>query len=478
MTDVDLLSIGRGAVVAPAGCGKTHKILTAAKDHRGPKPMLVLTHTNAGVAALRARLSRERVPPSRYRLATIDGWAMRLIRQFPARSGHDPDILDLRSPASDYPRIRQAAAALVAAGQLGDVLAATYDRLVVDEYQDCSAAQHQIVSGIAETVPTCVLGDPMQAIFGFGPDPLPAWSDVLLRFPLAAELAIPWRWRNAGAEELGAWLLEARTSLGSGDGVDLGAGPDSVTWVQLDGVHDDQLKRQAARSTLPGGGTVVVMGDSRRPESQRLMASQTPGAVAVESVDMRDLVEFASAFDASSPTALDQLLDFAASVTVNADIPDLKARVRTLRAGRSRTAASASESACVAFVDNPSHLAAADVLAGVARRPGVRVHRPSVFLSAERSLRSTDETEGALAANAVRERERSRMTGRTLPSRAIGSTLLLKGLEADIAVILEADGMDARNLYVALTRGAKRVIACSTRPVLCREVATRTLRRR
>jgi DNA helicase-2/ATP-dependent DNA helicase PcrA len=39
--------------------------------------------------------------------------------------------------------------------------------------------------------------------------------------------------------------------------------------------------------------------------------------------------------------------------------------------------------------------------------------------------------------------------------------LLLKGLEADIAVILDPAEMDRRHLYVAMTRGAKRLIICS-----------------
>src|SRR6516164_6593840 len=93
--EIDLLSIERGAVTAPAGCGKTHLIASALSRHAGPKPVLVLTHTNAGVAALRGRLDRAAVSPSRYRLATIDGFAMRLISMFPKRSGHDPAILDL-----------------------------------------------------------------------------------------------------------------------------------------------------------------------------------------------------------------------------------------------------------------------------------------------------------------------------------------------------------------------------------------------
>ena len=129
--EFDLLGIERGTITAPAGCGKTQLIADALTRHNGPKPILVLTHTNAGVAALRGRLNKARVPPAHYRLATLDGFAIRLIRLFPKRSGHDPAVLELASPKNDYPAIRDAAVAMVAAGHLSDVLPATYAGLFV-----------------------------------------------------------------------------------------------------------------------------------------------------------------------------------------------------------------------------------------------------------------------------------------------------------------------------------------------------------
>jgi DNA helicase IV len=48
----------------------------------------------------------------------------------------------------------------------------------------------------------------------------------------------------------------------------------------------------------------------------------------------------------------------------------------------------------------------------------------------------------------------------------VGSTLLLKGLEADISVVLNAGALNARNLYVAMTRGSRRVLVCSPTPIL------------
>ena len=211
---IDLLAIDRGLVTAPAGCGKTELIALAIARHKGPKPVLVLTHTNAGVAALRGRLNRTGIPSKNYRLATLDGWAMRLISTFPMRSGHSQELLELSDPKSDYPEIRRRASKLLLSGSIADVLAASYDRVMVDEYQDCSTFQHAIVVHTAEVLPTVVLGDSLQAIFNFGTDALADWdTEVCKEFPEVGTLSTPWRWINAKTEELGQWLLEVRKTL-------------------------------------------------------------------------------------------------------------------------------------------------------------------------------------------------------------------------------------------------------------------------
>jgi ATP-dependent exoDNAse (exonuclease V) beta subunit len=138
--EIDLLGIPRGLVVAPAGCGKTQLIADALVRHSERKPILILTHTNAGVVALRSRLERAGVKPSAYRLSTIDGWAIRLITAFPERAAHNPAIVSGARP--NYPAIREAAANLLRHQHINDVVAASYARLLVDEYQDCSIRQH------------------------------------------------------------------------------------------------------------------------------------------------------------------------------------------------------------------------------------------------------------------------------------------------------------------------------------------------
>jgi DNA helicase-2/ATP-dependent DNA helicase PcrA len=462
--EIDLLEIEKGAITAPAGCGKTQLIADALSRHANAKPVLVLTHTNAGVAALRGRLDRAGVPLSRYRLATLDGFAMRLISTFPKRSGHDPTILQLGSPGSDYPAIRDAAVTLAHAGHLSDILPATYDRLFVDEYQDCSLVQHTLAVGIAEALPACVLGDPMQAIFGFKGNRLVDWDDdVHDYFKPAGELATPWRWINAKEEAFGRWLLGVRKELLTGKGIDLSSAPKNVLHVVLDGVDDHKLRLKACLTKAPtADGCVLIVADSTKPAEQRRFASQTPGAVTAESVDMRDLVDFANGFDLADAKALERIVRFAAIVMTNVGPDDLLARIASLKSGKARKEPSEAEAAALQFVSTPSYDRASALLAAISKDAGVRTHRPPVLRGCHKMLQLCGVQDGPAPHDAaVQVREQSRLIGRPLAKRTVGSTLLLKGLEADVAVILNPGLMDAQHLYVAMTRGARLLVICS-----------------
>lgn len=463
MADADLLAIERGTVTAPAGCGKTHLIAEGLSRYEGSKPILVLTHTNAGVSALRARLDDAGVKPERYRLSTIDGWCMRLLKWFPKRGGHNPAIIQLLNPRADYPAIRLATAMLLRDGHVAEVLEATYDRLIVDEYQDCSQIQHAIVGYASQTLRTCVLGDPMQAIFGFAGNTLADWDEhVCSHFPIAAELRTPWRWINAGEEGFGRYLLDVRHALIAGERVDLSTAPQNVKWIQLDGSTDHELRLRAGNVAISGDEKAIIIADSRNPRGQRQFASQIPGAVTVENVDMRDLVEFGEGLDLVSPGLLAHVISFAGKVMINTGGSNLLERVDTIRAGRERVPPSPVEAAAIRLAHTPSYSSVADLLVEMGKEAGVRTHRPAILRGALRVLKSCgDSVEQTPGIAAVQERERSRLIGRPLARRTVGSTLLLKGLEADVSVILDPSNMDRRHLYVAMTRGAKRLVICS-----------------
>lgn len=468
MPELDLFALNRGSVTAPAGCGKTQLIADSLGLHEGSRPVLVLTHTNAGAAALRARLQRARVPGSSYRIATIDGFAMRLIAKFPLRSGHDPRILEIGDARNDYPAIRAAASRLLQGNHLNDALRGTYSRLLVDEYQDCSVVQHAIVDALATVLPASVLGDPMQAIFGFAGNQLVHWqAHVEARFPAAGALGTPWRWRNANAEALGRWLLDVRTQLQGQHAVDLRRAPGEVQWVQLTAANADQQRRVAAQTRTTGQEqTVLIVGDSRNARGRHQLTSQTPGATSVEAVDLGDLVGFARRFDPGAADALAQLVNFAAEIMTQVGATNLLTRVETIRQGRARTPPTPAEAAAVAFATGPSLTAASRLLQELEAQAHARVFRPELLHCLRSALRTASAGNLPLLDAVLHARERNRHFGRSVSRRAVGSTLLLKGLEADVAVILHPETMDAPNLYVALTRGARRLIVCSTTAML------------
>ncbi|MDQ0589888.1 hypothetical protein QFZ47_003997 [Variovorax paradoxus] len=393
---------------------------------------------------------------------------MRLIARFPARSGHNPEILELHRPGTDYPAIREAARRLLAAGHLVQPLRATYARLLVDEYQDCNVVQHAVVSGLAQTLPTCVLGDPMQAIFGFGANRLVHWdNEVQVDFPGAGQLDTPWRWRLAGAENLGQWLLAVRQQLQAGQPVDLRTAPAEVRWVQLNAGTEVQQRLFAARTNAPNAqGTVLIIGDAINAQGRYQVTSQTPGAMTVESVDLRDLVNFAGQFDLQGAEPLSQLAEFASSVMTGVGPAALLPRVESLRNGRARTPPTPTEAEAVAFVAEPTLKRALRVLEALSNQPGSRVYRPEVLHGCQSAMQAAASGEIDLLSAAVQARERNRHRGRPIARRSVGSTLLLKGLEADVAVVLHPELMTAQNLYVALTRGARHVVVCSPTPVL------------
>jgi hypothetical protein len=153
----------------------------------------------------------------------------------------------------------------------------------------------------------------------------------------------------------------------------------------------------------------------------------------------------------------------------NVGAADLMRRVEALERGTARREATDAEQAALRFKASPSPSATVGLLSELSRQGGVRTHRPAILRAGITALQSCDETEGnGFYDTAIRAREQNRMLGRPLPKRAVGSTLLLKGLEADTSVILNASDLDARNLYVAMTRGSKRLVVCSDQPVLTR----------
>jgi hypothetical protein len=180
-------NVRRGCIVAAAGCGKTEQIARALgfSDSR----RLILTHTHAGVDAITKRLKKHQVPSDKYRVDTIAGWCLRFAVAFPNRSG-----IEAIAPnaTAEWDAVYGAATRLIDSGAVDGVIAASYGGCFVDEYQDCTRLQHEVIQRLANYLPTCIFGDPLQAIFDFrGQQPVSWENDVFPTFSKEAELITP-----------------------------------------------------------------------------------------------------------------------------------------------------------------------------------------------------------------------------------------------------------------------------------------------
>ena len=457
-----LEAIPYGSVVAPAGCGKTQAIVTLVTTSLA-KPPLILTHTNAGVAVLHDRLKRAGVPASAYRLSTIDAWSQQMVYAFPMRAGYQLDPL---APIA-YDRIREAVVSVVRSGALAKPLKATYSSLLVDEYQDCGIQQHALVEELSRHLPVRVFGDPMQAIFDFAGSIIP-WSEVETVFPPLARLSTPWRWNRVGCEKLGAWLFKVREALERGDALDLSsAPPEHVRWAPRHTRNAITSYTDALRSIkLLNDERVLIIGHTSSAAARHTFARRTGGVSIVERVDLPDLVEVAAKLAASVPgKRFDIALSFIAMVMTNTEGPQLRQRLAMLCSGRGRKVAEPHEQAALDFLDTPSPQKLRLMLLAMAAKKHTRIFRRELFEAMVETL-STARDFSDLHCRAVAVRDQRRFGARRLARRALGTTLLLKGLEADHALILDADQLDARHLYVAITRGARSLTVVSAEPVI------------
>lgn len=472
MNNIDfILDVEQGSIVAPAGCGKTH-LVTEALQVKNSKPILVLTHTTAGVSALKKRLRRLTVPSSHYMVTTIDGWVLKVLRSFPASC---PIKSSPNAPRTFYPEIRQIVNSLVASGAIHDILRSSYSRLIVDEYQDCNLSQHTLVRSLAEVLPTIILGDPMQCIFDFA-GPMPDWhEDVLSNFPVKLELNTPWRWINAGTPLLGDWILDARKKLQQKENLDLLSCPQHLTLHPLVSDPRENLQQQIRIQNKilndHNRDSLLVIGSSLDANSRYNFARGNPRIGVVETVQLDTVIDAAHSFDVETGIDLvKEVLEITSAMISNIEKATTLKRIKSILNGRNRTPASPTEQALCNLALDASKINILQALQAIPQKPNAQVYRKNAFealvetasLAVSASNRTFSES-----ASIVRERIRHQGDSR-IPSRAIGSTLLLKGLEADHCMILDAQsrGINAQNFYVALSRGAKTVSIFSSKSTI------------
>lgn len=219
--DIDaFLLANKSMVIAPAGFGKTYTIAECIASYRGEKRVLVLTHTHAGIASLKEKFQLKNIPSSAYQLETICGFALNLVKAYHLNKDEIPSLSDA---GSLFHFAIEHATKILKALPIKKYLAIKYDHIIVDEYQDCTVGQHQMIMSLSTILHTHILGDPLQGIFDFGREHIVDFSEESFKLfnDNCQSLEIPWRWNNAGRNALGQDLLSIRSKLLSTNTLDL-----------------------------------------------------------------------------------------------------------------------------------------------------------------------------------------------------------------------------------------------------------------
>ena len=354
------------------------------------------------------------------------------------------------------------------------VPALSYSGVLVDEYQDCTKEQHEVVVALAEILPTRVLGDPLQGIFDFGQNVPIEWeADVTPFFDQLPELTEPWRWRT-GSKVLGQWLAEARKLLLEGSPLDLRTAPtDAVEWIRFS--DSTKTTRQVGICyELLGQKIGSVAAIHNMPGQVRHAARMLRGTFqCAEANECPDLLTHAERIEASSGVAR----AIAVIELVASCVSGLKSQLTTVRKKLSdglvpdpkrykKNRPVIAAIVCVCMSKGYEYIQL--LLDELQQVPKTHTYRREPLEDFRRGLNALLNGEAEVLPEAIWSvRDRLRRLPRRTLKRVIGTTKLLKGLEFDTVVLLDAQELSRKDLYVALTRASSRLVVLSGDPILC-----------
>lgn len=352
------------------------------------------------------------------------------------------------------------------------VVKATYAGIYVDEYQDCTDLQHSLVCALAEFLPCRILGDPMQAIFDFDDGKPVDWdASIYGSFKCLGQLETPWRWEKSDHPELGEWLKDARKKIEQGQKIDLLADrPPSVVRLYTDPELIASKQYSSLCDLLGHQESVIALlgGDQQSKNKTHLLARTMAGRFSsIEEVEGRDMHLFVKRLGATKTTKASFLLVLlfakkcltGVSNTLTAGTK--RGEVANLRKGTKYPLVllAANE-----YLNNPTSNHLKSFFLALKANPETSAYRRDLLYRFLSVLKIHIDGEGVTLTEAANIYQREmRHTGRPINhQKLIGTTLLVKGLEYDHAVILDADSLSPKDLYVAMTRGSKSLTIIGT----------------
>ena len=453
-------SKNNAAIIAPAGHGKTEMITDMVDGLPGKK--LVLTHTNAGVEALQQRMRRKNISKEKYYLSTISSFCMKWCDAYPNTAGVDFTVKITDN--NFYPMVHTGAVKIFQNEWARKVIDSTYSCIIVDEYQDCVLAQHQVFIELNKTLPVYVLGDPLQAIFGFK-EKLVSWKDIC--FDVTPVETYPWRWEMTNPA-LGQYLNEVRSQLLpglNGKRVKLSTNPsqEAVHRIGTSALYDGSIFKIANQYE-----TVLYIA---KWESDSIAFSKGTGGLFQhdETQNLKILYEASRSLDVDdgyvrATTIFDFIGECASGVAT--ELKSYEEHIKNedfdfRRIKKYPEFGKRMES----LYKCHGHNDMLAVLEWIKNEPDFRIHRRELFTEMQRSIRRARDlnipiTQAAQEIRMIPGNQSKYASFKKLASR----TLLSKGLEFDCVIIdLSKVGentssrFSATEMYVAMTRAMRAI---------------------
>lgn len=450
-----LAEASSGYVMAPAGCGKTEAIVQAVKDYCIGK-QLILTHTHAGVGALKKRFKDNQVSQSKYHIETISGWALGWVSRYPKISKFSGSLPIPKN--KEWSLVYEAAQNLLNEQFVQWVIKNSYSGVIVDEYQDCSVPMHNLIITLKNILPCRILGDPLQGIFDFN-ERLVNWSDVESQFTEIGQLITPHRWIRSNNKALGDWLIQVRTIFLANNHPDYNSSP--IICQSVNAANKAGLLQQLSRDLE---GSICVIGPKHGKHGKALKSALlNAGFLFAEPNDLPDLRKFlAKIFVTNLTTAqlAKEVLQFISNSFAKFD--KYKLFVSKLLNGTIKRNPKKPKQLKL-FKDHNSgysHLLMLDLI-NYFLSEKIKCNRYESLFCLKRILEQHLKTQEDISMIFANEIAYRKIIGKGRPNRCVGTTLLLKGLEFDHAIILynpnDVAWKNLKDVYVALSRGCKSV---------------------
>lgn len=483
-------------LVAPAGYGKTYTIVESLKYTTGRQ--LILTHTHAGVASIKEKIKISSIASNQYNVETISSFAQKYVNAFYTGT----DTPDQENSIEYHPFIIDKAAIIFKSNVIKDVIKVTYAGLFVDEYQDCTKSQHEMILALSESLRTHILGDPLQGIFNFNGD-LVDFDTDLSGFERVPDLSTPHRWYQEGNNSaLGDKLKEVRSLLEQEDVVDFSSY--NIEGLYIINVHSDDIRNSGSgyRKCL----NKIISNPDNNPDYDSLLIivpeyeEVKDDGRKVPKGNIKDRAQIRAQIDYSKSLALIEAIDDRSFYSLARKIDTLcstigRARkpvkrikedvleiifhksglnnwfnengIKNKHADADKIKTTALKSTIDLFVSEPSPSNMNNIILGLKNSLKIKYKRDGLLYAVLNALKHSD-LEGILVYEAMKNhRNVIRRSGRKIKGKCIGTTLLTKGLEFDTVAILDADKFDCpKHLYVALTRCCKNLFVFSSQNAL------------